>query len=136
MTAPDLNRLRVFNAVHREGGVLGAARALGVTPSAVSQSIKRLEGELGARLFQRVGNRLEPTDEAHELAGVVAEFEARIAATADRVRARRLEPQGVVRVGAPFDFGTRILIPATRRLERYAALGFEVTFGAPDVLMP
>ena len=58
-----LDRLRVFLAVQRAGSVLGAARVLAVTPSAVSQSVKRLEQELGVRLFQRIGNRLEATPE-------------------------------------------------------------------------
>src|SRR5688572_23483887 len=115
----DLNRLRVFLAVHRAGSVLGAARALSVTPSAVSQSIKRLEDELGVCLFQRISNRLEATDEADVLAGVVGSFEQVLAATTDTLRSRRHEPQGVLRIGAPFDFGTRVVIPAMKRLERF-----------------
>ena len=130
-----LERLRVFHAVYRAGSVLGAARVLAVTPSAVSQQLKRLEDELGMRLFQRIGNRLEPTVEADDLAIVVGGFEAQLAETTALLRERRQEPQGVVRVGAPFDFGTRVLIPTLRRLEKHARLAFEVTFGAPDVLM-
>ncbi|MBA2544959.1 MAG: LysR family transcriptional regulator [Deltaproteobacteria bacterium] len=131
----NLDRLRVFLAVHRAGSVLGASRVLAVTPSAVSQSVKRLEDELGVRLFQRMGNRLEATDEAHELAVVVGGFEESLAATTDKLRERRHEPQGVLRIGAPFDFGTRVVIPAMNRLERFSRLAFEVCFGAPDVLM-
>jgi DNA-binding transcriptional LysR family regulator len=130
-----LERLRVFLAVHRAGSVLGAARVLAVTPSAVSQSVKRLEQELGVRLFQRVGNRLEATSEAGELAAVVDGFEQQLAATTDKLHARRQEPQGLLRIGTPFDIGTRVVIPALRRLERHTRLAFEVTFGAPDVLM-
>src|SRR5688572_2807596 len=82
----DLNRLRVFLAVHETKSVLGAARMLGVTPSAVSQSVKRLERELEFRLFQRVGNRLQPTDEAHELALVVEPFEETLALKTEELR--------------------------------------------------
>jgi DNA-binding transcriptional LysR family regulator len=130
-----LDRLRVFLAVQRAGSVLGAARVLAVTPSAVSQSVKRLEDELGVRLFQRIGNRIEATPEADELAAVMAGFEQQLATTTDKLRERRHEPQGVLRIGAPFDIGTRVVIPALRRLERYSRLAFEITFGAPDVLM-
>jgi len=130
-----LERLRVFLAVQRAGSVLGASRVLAVTPSAVSQSVKRLEDELGVRLFQRIGNRLEATPEADELAAVMAGFEQQLATTTDKLRERRHEPQGVLRIGAPFDIGTRIVIPALRQLERYTRLAFEITFGAPDVLM-
>jgi DNA-binding transcriptional LysR family regulator len=114
--------------------VKGAAHRLAVTPSAVSQSLRRLEDELGVRLFQRIGNRVEATDDAGALATVVGDFEQTLASTTDRLRARRHQPEGVVRIGAPFDFGTRVVLPALERLERFAKLSFEVSFGAPHVL--
>lgn len=43
----DPRRLRFLLAISREGGVLAAADELGVTPSAVSQQLARLEAETG-----------------------------------------------------------------------------------------
>jgi molybdate transport repressor ModE-like protein len=51
----DLTALGSLEAVHRHGSVVGAARALGFTPSAVSQQIKRLERQSGVPLLERVG---------------------------------------------------------------------------------
>ena len=50
---PDFNRLRVFFHVHQARSVGAAAAALHVTQSAVSQSLAKLEAELGAQLFVR-----------------------------------------------------------------------------------
>ncbi|WP_344304333.1 LysR family transcriptional regulator [Nocardioides bigeumensis] len=51
----DLTALRSLDAVHEHGSVVGAAEALGYTPSAVSQQIKRLERQSGVPLLERVG---------------------------------------------------------------------------------
>ncbi|HEX2896136.1 MAG TPA: LysR family transcriptional regulator [Marmoricola sp.] len=47
--------LRSLEAVHEHGSVVAAAQALGFTPSAVSQQIKRLERQSGVALLERVG---------------------------------------------------------------------------------
>ena len=51
----DLAALRSLEAVHAHGSVVAAAQALGFTPSAVSQQIKRLERQSGVELLERVG---------------------------------------------------------------------------------
>ena len=51
----ELTSLRSLEAVHEHGSVVAAAQALGFTPSAVSQQIKRLERQSGVALLERVG---------------------------------------------------------------------------------
>jgi len=51
----DLAAVDALIAISRTGTVHGAAADLGFTPSAVSQQIKRLERDLGARLLDREG---------------------------------------------------------------------------------
>jgi DNA-binding transcriptional LysR family regulator len=51
----DLAALRSLEAVQAHGSVVAAAQALGFTPSAVSQQIKRLERQSGVELLERVG---------------------------------------------------------------------------------
>src|SRR5690349_4481041 len=51
----DLAALRSLEAVHDYGSVIAAADALGYTPSAVSQQIKRLERQSGVALLEKVG---------------------------------------------------------------------------------
>ena len=69
-----------FGHVVREGGFAHAARAVGVTPSAISQAMGTLERELGRPLFERVGRGRRPTPLALTLARRAVELEASLAA--------------------------------------------------------
>src|SRR6478735_8766484 len=51
----DLPALASLHAVDTHGSVVAAAEALGFTPSAVSQQVKRLERQTGVPLLERVG---------------------------------------------------------------------------------
>jgi LysR family glycine cleavage system transcriptional activator len=62
-----LGALRVFEAVATRLSFSDAADALNVTPAAVSQQIKALEGYIQVPLFRRSGRRVEITDEGLEL---------------------------------------------------------------------
>ncbi|MDM0072666.1 LysR substrate-binding domain-containing protein [Variovorax sp. J31P207] len=63
-----LGPLRVFDAVSRMGGVSRAAEQLHVTPGAVSQQLKQLEGAVGVKLFRKAGREIELTDPGRQLA--------------------------------------------------------------------
>jgi LysR family transcriptional regulator, glycine cleavage system transcriptional activator len=62
-----LGALRVFEAVATHLNFSLAADALNVTPAAVSQQIKALEGYIQVPLFRRTGRRVEITEEGLEL---------------------------------------------------------------------
>ncbi|MGG7564551.1 LysR substrate-binding domain-containing protein [Rhodovulum sp. DZ06] len=65
MTAPSrirMRHLRCFLAIARVGSVTGAAEALGTVQPAVSRTLRELEQELGAPLFDRAGGRMTLTD--------------------------------------------------------------------------
>lgn len=112
-----LGPLRVLDAVHRAGGVGRAAERLHVTPGAVSQQLKLLEGALGVPLFIKAGRTLEPTATGKQLASRLADLfdriEAVIAETTERARDRRL------RVKVSPDFAVKWLMP--RLASFYAA---------------
>src|SRR3954452_24774746 len=77
MTArlPSLNGLRAFEAAARHLSFTLAAAELNVTQTAISHQIRRLEQELGIRLFVRQNRALALTPEAKEyLPGVRAAF--------------------------------------------------------------
>jgi LysR family glycine cleavage system transcriptional activator len=72
---PSLNGLRAFEAAARHLSFTQAASELNVTQTAISHQIKRLEQELGVRLFIRQNRALALTPEATEyLPGVRAAF--------------------------------------------------------------
>lgn len=58
----DLNRLKYFISVVQEGSISKAARSLNMTQPPLSMQIKKLENDLGVKLFERLGKRLCLTD--------------------------------------------------------------------------
>jgi LysR family transcriptional regulator, glycine cleavage system transcriptional activator len=58
---PPLHALRSFHAAARFGRFRDAAGALGLSESAVSHQIRKLEDYLGVRLFERAGNAVRLT---------------------------------------------------------------------------
>src|SRR5437764_13685881 len=68
MTArlPSLNGLRAFEAAARHLSFTNAASELNVTQTAISHQIRRLEEELGIRLFVRQNRALALTPEARD----------------------------------------------------------------------
>lgn len=63
----DLNLVKVFLAIWDTRSLTEAGRRLGLTQPAVSHALRRLRDQFGDPLFQRVGNRMEPTDTATRL---------------------------------------------------------------------
>ncbi|MCV6547298.1 MAG: LysR family transcriptional regulator [Cohaesibacter sp.] len=63
----DLRQLEVFEAIMRSGSVSAAAREIGLTQSAVSRILARLEASLGFDLFIRANGRLSATDQANKV---------------------------------------------------------------------
>lgn len=67
MTSPDFNLLAALDAVLSEGSVVGAARRLKLSPSAMSRTLARLRETTGDPLLVRAGRALVPTPRALEL---------------------------------------------------------------------
>ena len=63
----NLRQLEIFSAVMRYRTTIAAAEALSMSQSAVSNAIKHAESQLGFLLFERISNRLVPTEEARIL---------------------------------------------------------------------
>lgn len=71
MTDLDLNLLGALDALLSEGSVTGAARKLGLSPSAMSRTLTRLRSVTGDPLLVRAGRGLVPTPRAIEMRDVV-----------------------------------------------------------------
>jgi DNA-binding transcriptional LysR family regulator len=80
MSRPDFNLLVTLDVLLAEGSVVGAARRLGLSPSAMSRALARLRETTGDPLLVRAGRGLVPTPRALELrervGGLVQEAEA------------------------------------------------------------
>lgn len=67
MPSPDLNLLITLDALLSEGSVVGAARRVGLSPSAMSRALTRLRETTGDPLLVRAGRGLAPTPRAQAL---------------------------------------------------------------------
>lgn len=97
-------QLRAFNAVATQRTFLGAAQALGVTQSAITQNIKALEESVGTSLFTRTGTRIELTASAHDLLPRVREVVLALEDLTSRISKTRDLRMGHLSVGlcAPY----------------------------------
>ncbi|MHA7290410.1 LysR family transcriptional regulator [Arthrobacter sp. MDT3-24] len=106
----DPRRLRVLLAVARTGGVLAAADELGISPSAVSQQLTKLEDETGHALVVRTpkGSVLTPAGLAVAEAG--EEIERALSVARARIEGGA-KIAGIVRVGGFTSFVRTVVIP-------------------------
>ncbi|HWU14995.1 MAG TPA: LysR family transcriptional regulator, partial [Caulobacter sp.] len=109
----EINRsgeMEVFARAVELGGFSPAARALKMTPSAVSKLVSRMEARLGARLINRSTRKLTLTPEGelfHERAlRVLADLDE-----AESAVAATQAPRGRVRVSSSVPFGLHHLLP-------------------------
>ena len=116
MARPDFNDIAAFLAVARDGSFTRAAARLGVTQSALSQTLRNLEARLGMRLLTRTTRSLSPTEAGERLIQTVGphleEVEAQLAA----LTALRDKPAGTVRISAGEHAADLLLWPAIEKL--------------------
>src|SRR5689334_10687635 len=112
----DLSALASLRAVDSHGSVVAAADALGYTPSAVSQQVKRLERQTGVPLLERVGRGVMLTEHGRHLVDAGARLLADLEAVESGLHQRSGAVVGHLRVTA-FSTAMRGLVaPAVRRL--------------------
>lgn len=116
MARENFNDLVAFVAVAREGSFTRAAAQLGISQSALSQTIRGLEARLGIRLLIRTTRNVSPTDAGERLlltlAPRFAEIEAELAALSEL----RDKPGGTVRITASEHATNSILMPTLAKL--------------------
>ena len=124
----DIVVLRTFVAVVEAKGFTRAAAFVNLTQSAVSLHIKRLEEQVGRRLFDRTASKLALTSDGE----ILLSYAQRILALEEEVKTRlgHPEPEGLVRFGAPeyFDPGTLASLLAQFN-SRYPAIDLEIQMG-------
>jgi DNA-binding transcriptional LysR family regulator len=103
--------LQFFVMLAASNSLAAAARALNVTPPAVTQRLRLMEERLGLRLVDRTGRRMVLTDEGDHLAAGGRRILEEIGGLADTLAARRAVVSGHLRVVAPLGFGRRYVAP-------------------------
>jgi DNA-binding transcriptional LysR family regulator len=110
------------------GGFSAAARQLGLTPSALSKLVTRLEDRLGARLLQRTTRRLQLTAEGEAFyARALPILKAMDEAEAEVTEAGT-SPRGLLRLHCGSTFGMHQLAPAIPRFQaRHPSVSLDLT---------
>lgn len=137
MPNENFNDLVAFVTVAREESFTKAAVKLGVSQSALSQTIRGLEGRLGLRLLTRTTRRVSPTAAGERLLQTAGprfdEIQAELAALSEM----RDKPAGMIRITAGEHAAISVLAPALEKfLPDHPDLVVEiiVDYGLTDIV--
>ena len=107
----SLYEMSVFSKVVASGSLSAAARDLGVSTAVVSRRLAALEARLGVRLVNRTTRRLALTDEGASYLDACTRILGEIEDADAAAAAKRVEPQGVLKVALPASFGHKHIAP-------------------------
>lgn len=116
MKREDLSDLTLFAAVVEHGGFTGAARKLGLSQSAISHTIRRLEARLGIRLLARTTRSVAPTEAGKQLLEILQPALESIDARLADVKRKTERPAGTIRITASDHAAETVVWPALDRL--------------------
>jgi DNA-binding transcriptional LysR family regulator len=121
------SEMAAFVRVVDSNGFSAAAPVLGLSPSAVSKLITRLETRLGARLLQRTTRALHLTQEGEVFYAAAKRIVGEIEALENQIVGESGTPSGVLRVTTSLAFATHQLAPVLSEfLARYPLVQFEL----------
>jgi LysR family transcriptional regulator for bpeEF and oprC len=119
----NLNALRVFVRVAETRSFTEAAKRLGLTSSAVSKAITRLEQELNVRLLHRTTRSVGLTNDGASFFDHCLQVLAQIEDAENVLNRATSSPHGRLRVHMPVGFGRRVIVPALSQfIEQHPAL--------------
>ncbi|AME25651.1 MULTISPECIES: LysR family transcriptional regulator [Burkholderiaceae] len=127
MDDPDLSDLTAFMAVTQVRSFRAAARVRGVSASALSEAIRRLEARLGVRLLNRTTRSVTVTEAGQRLLERLGPALGEIAGALDAVNSFRDSPTGTLRLNVPTIVAMHVLPPiVTRFLAAHPGIRLEV----------
>lgn len=106
-----LKGIEAFVCAADLGSFTAAGERLGLTNSAISKGVARLETRLGARLFERTTRSLALTDAGSAFYETCVRVLAELADAEAVLTARAMEPVGRLRVDVPIAFGRMRVLP-------------------------
>lgn len=137
LDALSLRHLRTFKVAAERLSFTAASDALHLTPSAIAQQVRRLETQLGVRLFERGGPLLVLTQAGRLLQEQVDSFLSRLGGLVEYLRSGR--PRNQLEIRAPPFFAREILLPRLHELLSCGAtsiLSLSTPLDRPDQLPP
>jgi DNA-binding transcriptional LysR family regulator len=137
MARRNLNDLLAFVTVAREGSFTKAAAVLGITQSALSQTIRGLEERLQIRLLTRTTRSVSPTAAGERLAQAIGHRLDEIETELDALTALRDKPAGTVRITCGDNVLHTVLLPKLAPVLREypdITMEFDVNYGFRDIV--
>jgi DNA-binding transcriptional LysR family regulator len=137
MQRGNLDDLRSLVAVARERSFTKAAARLGVSQSALSQTIRQLEARLGVRLLTRTTRSVSPTEAGERLLSTVEPRFEEIDAELATIAELRQKPAGTIRITATEYAIQSVLMPKlSTLLRKYPDIKAEMTvdYGLRDIV--
>jgi LysR family transcriptional regulator for bpeEF and oprC len=129
MATDKLGSILAFVRVAELGSFAKAAKALGISSSAASKSIARLEDRLELRLFQRTTRALSLTEEGRLFFQTCGRILAELDDAERSIRERAAAPAGVLKVELPTALGRLKIVPALSTLTRqYPGMRIDASF--------
>ena len=110
--------LQLAAALAQAPSLSAAARALNVTPPALSMRLRKLEAALGLSLAVRTARRLGLTAEGERFAREAAELLGRLEALPQSFQRDDRQLTGTLRIAAPFGYGRQRIAPMLARFSR------------------
>lgn len=130
MQREEMADLTAFVAVVEEGSFTRGAVRLGMSQSALSQIIKRLEAHLGLRLLTRTTRSVAPTEAGERLLVTLAPALSQLDASIAALSALREKPAGTIRITSVEHAAEAIIWPHLRSLlPQYPDIRVEITLG-------
>jgi DNA-binding transcriptional LysR family regulator len=137
MARDNINDLAAFLAVARERSFTRAAARLGISQSALSQTVRGLEARLGLRLLTRTTRSVSPTDAGERLLLTVGPRLEEIESELEALSELRDKPAGSIRITAIDYVADTILWPKlTGFLRKYPDIKIEIIidYGLTDIV--
>jgi DNA-binding transcriptional LysR family regulator len=127
-----MNKFMAINVLVRvveSGGFTAAARKMGMSVSAVTKAIARLEDELGTQLFNRTTRQVNTTDYGQDFYERCVQILDDLEDAESLVKSRSVATEGRIRAVVPFSFGRVTLVPALPLFyEKYPNISVELSF--------
>lgn len=126
----NLNLLRIFESVYRNGSMTKASKELFMTQSGVSQNIKSLEELLQVNLFDRVKQKALPTTKAHDLYRGVKPHLFGLEETLAHVTEEDTKLHGELHIGLPIEYGNNVVVPLLAKWGKdHPAINYKIKYG-------
>ncbi len=137
MHREEMADLTAFLAVAEERSFTRAAARLGMSQSALSQIVRRLEERLGLRLLTRTTRSVAPTEAGERLLQTLTPAMSELDATLAALSALREKPAGIIRITSVEHAAETVLWPRLKKfLAAYPEIKIEIIldYGLTDIV--